>query len=190
MSRDAAPGGGGAANGANAGGRAATAGGAAPSGNAAVADEAVAVNGAAPAFRFPVRVYWEDTDAGGVVFYANYLKFFERARTEWLRAAGCGQQRLREETGAMFIVTDTSVRYLRPARLDDVIDVTVAVLRAGRARLTIAQQAWRGDALLAEGTIGIGCVDAATFRPRRIPFDPARLGTGAAPDGAAPPGAA
>jgi len=165
---------------------------AASSGNAAVADEAAAApgNGAAPAFRFPVRVYWEDTDAGGVVFYANYLKFFERARTEWLRAAGCGQQRLREETGAMFIVTDTSVRYLRPARLDDVIDVTVTILHAGRARLTIAQQAWRGDALLAEGTIGIGCVDAATFRPRRIPFDPAALGAGVLPDDTAPPGAA
>jgi acyl-CoA thioester hydrolase len=123
-----------------------------------------------PPFRFPVRVYWEDTDAGGVVFYANYLKFFERARTEWLRAAGCGQQRLRDETGAVFIVTDTAVRYLRPARLDDLIEVSVEVAQAGAVRLTIAQQAWRGDVLLAEGTIRIGCVDAGTFRPRRIPI--------------------
>ena len=146
-------------------------------------------DGGAPAFRFPIRVYWEDTDAGGVVFYANYLKFFERARTEWLRAAGCGQQRLRETTGAMFIVTDTSVRYLRPARLDDVIDVTVVVSHAGRARMTIAQQAWRGDALLVEGTIGIGCVDAATFKPRRIPLDPATLDPGGPLSDATPPDA-
>ncbi len=130
------------------------------------------------AFRFPLRVYWEDTDAGGVVFYANYLKFFERARTEWLRSLGHQQERLRVETGAMFVVTDTTLRYLRPARLDDLLAVTVQVRHAGRAQLTIAQQAWRtaahGDgpdaaALLAEGTIRIGCVDAGTFRPQRIP---------------------
>ena len=85
-----------------------------------------------PQFRFTVRVYWEDTDAGGVVFYANYLKFFERARTEWLRHLGFEQQQLRLDTGAIFIVTDTAVRYLRPARLDDLLDVTVNVLTAPR----------------------------------------------------------
>ena len=129
-----------------------------------------------PPFRFQLRVYWEDTDAGGVVFYANYLKFFERARTEWLRSLGHEQERLRIETGAVFIVTDTAVRYLRPARLDDLLAVTVRVAHAGRARMTIAQQAWRvpavqGDTeeLLAEGTIRIGCVDAGTFKPQRIP---------------------
>jgi len=124
-------------------------------------------------FRFALRVYWEDTDAGGVVFYANYLKFFERARTEWLRSLGHGQERLRVETGVVFVVTDTSVRYLRPARLDDLLAVTVQVKHAGRAQMTIAQQAWRqydqGEVLLAEGTIRVGCVDAGTFRPRRIP---------------------
>ena len=124
-------------------------------------------------FRFELRVYWEDTDAGGVVFYANYLKFFERARTEWLRSLGHQQERIRVETGAVFVVTDTAVRYLRPARLDDLIAVTVDVQHAGRAQMTIAQQAWRrapqGDELLAEGTIRIGCVDAGTFRPQRIP---------------------
>ena len=128
-----------------------------------------------PPFRFQLRVYWEDTDAGGVVFYANYLKFFERARTEWLRSLGHQQEQMRAETGTVFIVTDTTVRYVRPARLDDLIAVTVDVRHAGRAQMTIAQQAWRrpvqGDteALLAEGTIRIGCVDAGTFRPRRIP---------------------
>jgi acyl-CoA thioester hydrolase len=121
------------------------------------------------AYRHRLRVYWEDTDAGGVVFYANYLKFFERARTEWLRSQGVGQQALRDETGAIFVVTDTAVRYRLPARLDDEVEVTVAVLHTGRASLVIAQQALRGAAVLAEGEIRIGCVDAGTFRPQRIP---------------------
>jgi len=126
---------------------------------------------AAPAapFRHALRVYWEDTDAGGVVFYANYLKFFERARTEWLRTLGVGQQALREATGAIFIVTETQVRYRAPARLDDMLDVTVALQQRGPASMTIVQQAWRGDTLLAEGEIRIGCVDHGTFKPRRIP---------------------
>jgi len=122
-----------------------------------------------PDFQHPLRVYWEDTDAGGVVFYANYLKFFERARTEWLRAMGFGQERLRHETGAIFVVAETSVRYLAPARLDDELQVTVHLVEAGRVAMTLAQQALRGDAVLAEGQIRIGCVDAGTFRPRRIP---------------------
>ena len=122
-------------------------------------------------FRHRLRVYWEDTDAGGVVFYANYLKFFERARTEWLRSFGHSQQRLRDETGAIFVVAETTIRYLRPARLDDLLGVTVQVLEAGRATMLIAQQALRGGELLAEGTIRIGCVDAGTLRPRRIPID-------------------
>ncbi len=120
-------------------------------------------------FRFTTRVYWEDTDAGGVVFFANYLKFFERARTEWLRSLGFSQERLRTDTGTVFVVADTAVRYLRPARLDDELALTVHVTEAGRASLTLAQQAWRGDELLAESSIRIGCVDAGTFRPRRIP---------------------
>jgi acyl-CoA thioester hydrolase len=120
-------------------------------------------------FRHRLRVYWEDTDAGGVVFYANYLKFFERARTEWLRALGFGQQQLRQDTGAIFIVAATGVQYRLPARLDDVLDVTVAVREAGRASMLIAQQAWREHELLAEGDIRIGCVDAGTFRLTRIP---------------------
>ena len=123
------------------------------------------------AFRFPLRVYWEDTDAGGVVFYANYLKFFERARTEWLRSFGHSQEVLRQDTGAIFVVTDTSVRYVRPARLDDCIDVTVALSRRTPVRMVFAQQAWRGAELLAEGTIAVACVHAGTFRPRAIPND-------------------
>ena len=151
-----------------------------------------------PAYSFTLRVYWEDTDAGGIVFYANYLKFFERARTEWLRSLGHQQEPMRVQGGVMFVVTDTTVRYLRPARLDDLIDVTVDVKHAGRAQLTLAQQAWKfaganpitnpitnpianslvnavqsTDAsreLLAEGTIRIACVDARTFKPARIPI--------------------
>jgi acyl-CoA thioester hydrolase len=122
-------------------------------------------------FRHTVRVYWEDTDAGGVVFYANYLKFFERARTEWLRHLGVGQQALREATGAMFVVTDTRVRYRAPARLDDELSVTVQLHERGSASMKIKQAAWRGDTLLAEGEIRIGCVDDVNFRPRRIPIE-------------------
>ena len=120
-------------------------------------------------FHHPVRVYWEDTDAGGIVFYANYLKFFERARTEWLRALGHGQQEMVDTTGCMFVVQETSVRYLRPARLDDWLVITVDVTERGRASLRIAQQAWRGDKLLAEGEIRIGCVERTTLKPHRIP---------------------
>lgn len=122
-----------------------------------------------PDFEITLRIYWEDTDAGGVVFYANYLKFFERARTEWLRALGHGQEALRLNAGAMFVVSDTSMRYRRPARLDDLLRVTVKLAEVRRASMTLAQQAWRGDELLTEGTIRIVCVDAGTFQPRSIP---------------------
>ena len=121
------------------------------------------------AFRWPVRVYWEDTDAGGIVFYANYLKFFERARTEWLRRLGQSQQALREQTGAIFIVSHTQVRHLAPARLDDELRITVQLTDCGRASMSFAQQAWCGPRLLAEGTIRVGCVDASSWRPRRMP---------------------
>ena len=125
-------------------------------------------------FGFPLRVYWEDTDAGGIVFYANYLKFMERGRTEWLRALGFNQQVLREQVGGMFVVSETAVKYHQPARLDDALWVTARVAEAGRVSLTIAQQVLRRaygqpDALLAEGTIRIGWVDAATLKPGRIP---------------------
>jgi acyl-CoA thioester hydrolase len=123
-------------------------------------------------FEFPIRVYWEDTDAGGIVFYANYLKFFERARTEWLRALGLEQQRLRQETGGMFVVSETQVKYHRPAQLDDALRVTARLAQAGRASLVIAQEAWLGDTLLCEGSIRIGWVQADTealFKPARIP---------------------
>ena len=123
------------------------------------------------AFRWPVRIYWEDTDAAGIVFYANYLKFFERARTEWLRSLGFEQEVLRADRGVAFVVMDTALHYRQPARLDDVLEVTVKVAHLGAASMTVAQQAWRADRLLADGTIRVGCVDLGTFRPRRVPDD-------------------
>ncbi|TXH86494.1 MAG: tol-pal system-associated acyl-CoA thioesterase [Rhodoferax sp.] len=120
-------------------------------------------------FSWPVRVYWEDTDAGGVVFYANYLKFFERARTEWLRALGIEQGALREATGVIFVVADVQLRYLSSAKLDDALRVTVRVVESGAASMVLTQQAWRGEALLCEGQIRVGCVDACTLRPQRMP---------------------
>jgi acyl-CoA thioester hydrolase len=129
------------------------------------------------AFEFPLRVYWEDTDAGGIVFYANYLKFFERGRTEWLRALGIGQQALRERTGGMFVVSETSLKYHRPARLDDALLVTASLKEAGRASLLIEQKVMKTvgtgtpaeSDVLCEGIIRIGWVDAASMKPARIP---------------------
>ncbi len=148
-------------------------------------------------FTFPIRVYWEDTDAGGIVFYANYLKFMERARTEWLRSVGIEQQLLRKRTGGMFVVTETQLKYLHPARLDDLLDVSVQIIETGRASLKIhqkislqpneyerwllsnqerlnAQPATPSHAHVVaqpvcEGTICIAWVDALTLKPGRIP---------------------
>ena len=120
-------------------------------------------------FNWPLRVYWEDTDAGGIVFYANYLKFFERARTEWLRSLGIGQHQLKLATGGMFVVVDTTIRYRRPARLDDELVVTASLQQSGQASMTIFQQALSGKTVLCEGTIRIGWVDTASMKPARIP---------------------
>ena len=139
------------------------------------------------AFEFPIRVYWEDTDAGGIVFYANYLKYFERARTEWLRALGIGHWALREQAGGMFVVADATLKYLRPARLDDELIVTASLQTSGRTALVVAQQAWlkplgaplaqaasaapdqTPSTLLCEGTVRIGWVDSQSMKPARIP---------------------
>ena len=121
------------------------------------------------AFDWTVRVYYEDTDAGGIVFYANYLKFFERARTEWLRAAGVGQQELLETDHTAFVVKSVSLDYHQPARLDDVLTIRTTVEKLGRASVQFAQEAWRGDTRLATADVKVGCVDAATMRPRPLP---------------------
>ncbi|MEX5744128.1 tol-pal system-associated acyl-CoA thioesterase [Massilia sp. X63] len=121
------------------------------------------------AFDWTVRVYYEDTDAGGIVFYANYLKFFERARTEWLRATGVGQQELLDTDGAAFVVKSASLDYHAPARLDDVLTIRTTVEKLGRASVQFAQQAWKGDVLLTSASVKVGCVDTATMRPRALP---------------------
>ena len=123
-------------------------------------------------FVYPVRVYWEDTDAGGIVYYANYLKFMERARTEWLRALGCDQVRLRDRHRLQFVVSRASVEFRHPARFDERLDVGVRVVRMRRASVEIAQDVRRdGSELLCSADVRIGCVDADTFRPRGIPLD-------------------
>ena len=105
-----------------------------------------------------------------MVFYANYLKFFERARTEWLRGQGFAQEQMRQDQGVMFVVSATSLRYLHPARLDDLLQVTVEPRELGRASMLLFQQARRADGvLLAEGEIRIGCVGSNSFKPTRIP---------------------
>jgi acyl-CoA thioester hydrolase len=120
-------------------------------------------------FTTTVRIYYEDTDAGGIVYYANYLKFFERARTEWLRALGIHQQQLLDGEGAAFVVRSATVEYLAAARLDDELSLRLQVDKLGRASVQFAQQAWRGDTLLATANVKVGCVDAASMRPRAVP---------------------
>ncbi len=124
-------------------------------------------------FRYPVRVYYEDTDAGGVVYYANYLKFMERARTEWLRSLGVEQDALRRETGAAFVVRRVAVDYHRPARLDDALWVTAAITGERRASLEFEQAVCRGPEaapeVLCRGRVTIACVDLESLRPRPFP---------------------
>ena len=124
-------------------------------------------------FSWPVRVYYEDTDSGGVVYYANYLRFMERARTEWLRSLGIEQDQLVQREGLIFVVRHVDVNYLKPARFNDALSVTVAVHERGRASLTFAQQIVREDegvtAELCRGQVKIACVDAVTMRPRAVP---------------------
>lgn len=121
------------------------------------------------AFTLDVRVYYEDTDAGGIVYYANYLKFFERARTEWLRAAGIEQRRLSDGFGLQFVVAGLQCEYRRPARLDDCLTIDVRVQRAGRASLVFAQTAWRDGVALAHATVKVGCIDSQRHVPAPMP---------------------
>lgn len=120
-------------------------------------------------FSWPVRVYYEDTDAGGVVYYANYLKFFERARSEWLRALKAGQQNLLEEHRLMFVVTGVDIEYRAPARLDDALTVNVQIDKIGRASMQFAQEVRRGTSLLVSGKVRVACVHCDSLRPAPIP---------------------
>lgn len=120
-------------------------------------------------FRFPVRVYYEDTDAAGVVYYANYLRYLERARTEWLSALGLELAALERERGIAFAVHHVDIRYHRPARLGDRLEVTVEPVELGRARLVARQEVRRGGELLVEARVTLACLDQAGWRPARIP---------------------
>lgn len=121
------------------------------------------------AFSIPVRVYYEDTDAGGVVYYANYLKFFERCRTEWMRLAGHDQSQLAADAGIGFVARKASCEYLKPARLDDELTVGLEVEKLTRVRVVFRQHVRRGDQELVTGSVEIACVDAATMMPTPIP---------------------
>ncbi len=120
-------------------------------------------------FRWPVRVYYEDTDSGGVVYYANYLKFMERARSEWLRSLGFEQDALAREAGVIFAVTEVEVKYRRPARFNDALAVSAKVIERGRASLRFAQTVMRDDEVLCEGRVQIASLDSTRFSPRPIP---------------------
>ena len=120
-------------------------------------------------FNWPVRVYYEDTDAGGIVFYANYLKFFERARTEWLRALGVQQQALLDADNTAFVVKTVTLDYHAAARLDDELTIQTSVAKLGRASVQFLQQAWCGETLLNTASVTVCCVDIATMRPRPLP---------------------
>ena len=119
-------------------------------------------------FSLPLRVYIEDTDAGGIVYYVNYLKFMERARTEWLRSFGYQHYTLAEDN-YLFVVHSANVRYVTPARIDDELTVEVALEKLGRASFNFLQRVLRGDTLLCEAQIRVGCIDADSFRPRSMP---------------------
>lgn len=119
-------------------------------------------------FSWPVRVYYEDTDAGGVVYYANYLRFMERARTEWLRALGFEQDRLRDE-GILFAVRTVAIDYLRPARFNQQLDVVSEIDVITRASITFRQRILHGETCLSEAKVKVVCLDAVRFQPRGIP---------------------
>lgn len=122
-----------------------------------------------PVFSFPIRVYWEDTDAGGVVYHASYVRFLERARTEWLRAQGVGQQALRERDDLVLVIRDMSLEFDKPARLDDELQVGVAVLERRPASLRLAQEISRAGQVLVRAQVRVACLVASTFRPRPLP---------------------
>lgn len=123
-------------------------------------------------FTWPVRVYWEDTDAGGIVYYANYLKFMERARTEWLRAIGLEQGPMQADEGLMFVIVDAQLAYKKPAKYGDALIVTARIAEHTRASLTFAQEVHRNSVdgeLLVSGTMRVACLAAKELKPRALP---------------------
>jgi acyl-CoA thioester hydrolase len=120
-------------------------------------------------FSWPTRIYWEDTDGGGVVYYANYLKFLERARTEWLRSLGFVQTELAKSAGIMFVVASVNIEYRRPARLDDSLTIISTCEQESAACLRFDQRIMRNTELLVTSSVRVACLDAASFRPKRLP---------------------
>jgi acyl-CoA thioester hydrolase len=120
-------------------------------------------------FSLPVRVYFQDTDAGGVVYHASYLNFMERARTEWLRTHGYSNAGLMKEFGMVFVVRSFKLDYLKPALLDDLLDVTAQIKDIGRSRLTLLQEVRRGEELLTEAEVHLVCVSLESFKPVSVP---------------------
>ncbi|MFA5370531.1 MAG: tol-pal system-associated acyl-CoA thioesterase [Sideroxydans sp.] len=120
-------------------------------------------------FSMPIRVYFQDTDAGGVVYHANYVNFMERARTEWLRTFGHSNAGLMKELGVVFVVRSIKLDYLKPALLDDLLTVTARIKALGRSRVTLLQSVLRSDELLTEGEVHLVCVNVQTFKPVSVP---------------------
>jgi acyl-CoA thioester hydrolase len=120
-------------------------------------------------FSWPVRVYFQDTDAGGVVYHASYVNFMERARTEWLRTFGYSNAGLMKDLGVVFVVRSLKLDYLKPAVLDDLVTVTARIKDIGRSRVTLLQEVLRGEELLTEGEVHLVCVDVKTFKPVSVP---------------------
>lgn len=122
-----------------------------------------------PVFSFPIRVYWEDTDAGGVVFHANYVCFLERARTEWLRAQGIEQHGLREREDLLMAVREMRMDFLKPARLDDELQATVSLMERRQASFSLLQELFLGPTCLLRAQVRIACLFASNFKPRALP---------------------
>jgi acyl-CoA thioester hydrolase len=120
-------------------------------------------------FDWPVQVYWEDTDAGGVVYHSQYLNFMERARTEFLRNLGLMQTTLRDDLGILFVVRDIQIRFKKPATFDDVLHVNTQLLKVGRSLLEFEQNIYRGDEHLIAAKVDVVCIGADSFRPVSIP---------------------
>jgi acyl-CoA thioester hydrolase len=133
------------------------------------AQSIAAAASAVASFSLPVRVYYQDTDAGGVVFHGKYLNFFERARTEWLRHLGFDVRQLAAHEGVLFIVRELRVSYLLPAQVDDMLTVTAALDNLGRAQFTLDQRVLRGTDLLVQGSVNLVCVSLAGLKPARVP---------------------
>ncbi|MDH4456696.1 MAG: tol-pal system-associated acyl-CoA thioesterase [Candidatus Methylopumilus sp.] len=120
-------------------------------------------------FNWPVQVYWEDTDAGGVVYHSQYLNFMERARTEFLRSLGAMQTVLRDDLGILFVVRDIQIRFKKPAKFDDALSVNTALIKVSRSLLEFEQNIYRGDEHLIAAKVGVVCIGATSFRPVSIP---------------------